>query len=223
MPSFTAPQCRHLKVNGSQCGSPALRDSMFCFYHRHRPVYAECYSDIQYATGEIILPSFEDAHSIQYVLRQTVQMLLQKRIEKKTATTILYAMQIASSNLKRVGQEKPQPDQVVIDVVKEKEDFVNLIAAPPQVTKEVTEETKEEIKEETKEEIKEEENQATGTQSSAAAQPDTERRSAIHRSDDLNRKEEGDVEDNDLPLGTIQACYRPPRSPRKQREREWIQ
>jgi len=183
MSSFTAPRCRHIKVSGAQCGSPALRNNNFCFYHKDRPIYAECYSDIQYATGEIVLPAFEDAHSIQAVLRQTVQMLLQKRIEKKTATLILYAMQIASSNLKRMEQEKPQPEQVVTDVVKE-ERIPNLIAAPP------------EVKEETKEEV-----------------PQT----AIEH---INKNK--NEEDNNLPPGTIQACYRPRPPHRKQRERESI-
>src|SRR6266403_3381933 len=117
MPSFTAARCRHIKVNGTQCGSPALRNKIFCFYHQNdRPCPLPCYSDIEYATGEITLPFFEDAHSIQAVIRQVVQMVLQKRIEQKTASLLLYALQIASSNLKRMELEKPQPEQVVTDL-----------------------------------------------------------------------------------------------------------
>jgi len=119
MSSITAPRCRHIKVNGTQCGSPAVRSKSFCYYHQqHRPILAECYSDGEYATGEILLPVFEDAHSVQSVIRQVMQMLLQKRIERRTASLLLYALQIASSNLKRMELEKPQPEQVVIDVVK---------------------------------------------------------------------------------------------------------
>ncbi len=40
-------------------------------------------------------------------------MVLQKRLEQKTASLMLYALQIASSNLKRMELEKPQPEQVV--------------------------------------------------------------------------------------------------------------
>ena len=83
---------------------------------KDRPWPVECYSDIEYATGEINLPFFEDAHSIQAVIRQVVQMVLQKRIERKTASLLLYALQIASSNLKRMELEKPQPEQVVTDL-----------------------------------------------------------------------------------------------------------
>ena len=117
MSSFTAARCRHIKVSGTQCGSPALRNKIFCFYHhKNRPLPVECYSDIEYATGEINLPFFEDAHSIQAVIRQVVQMVLQKRLERKTASLLLYALQIASSNLKRMDLEKPQPEQVVTDL-----------------------------------------------------------------------------------------------------------
>src|SRR5271157_1430492 len=122
MSSSAAARCRHIKVNGTQCGSPALRNKNFCFYHQQdRPLTVECYSEQEYATGEITLPVFEDAHSIQTVLRQVVQMVLQKRIERKTASLLLYALQIASSNLKRMELEKPQPEQVVVDVEKESE------------------------------------------------------------------------------------------------------
>src|ERR1700674_3168564 len=117
MSSFTAARCRHIKISGIQCGSPALRSKIFCFYHhKYRPLPVECFSDIEYATGEINLPFFEDAHSIQAVIREVVQMVLQKRIERKTASLLLYALQIASSNLKRMDLEKPQPEQVVTDL-----------------------------------------------------------------------------------------------------------
>jgi hypothetical protein len=117
MSSSAAPRCRHIKVNGIQCGSPALSNKNFCFYHQQdRPLKVPCYYEQEYPLGEIDLPLFEDAHSIQTVIRQVVQMVLQKRIELKTASLLLYALQIASSNLKRMELEKPQPEQVVVDV-----------------------------------------------------------------------------------------------------------
>ena len=118
MSSSAAPRCRHIKVNGTQCGSPALRHKNFCFYHQqNRPERVDCYyNPEEYPTGEITLPAFEDAHSVQTVIRQVVQMVLQKRLEQKTAGLLLYALQIASSNLKRMELEKPQPEQVVTDL-----------------------------------------------------------------------------------------------------------
>ena len=117
MSSSAAPRCQHIKVSGTQCGSPALRQKSFCFYHQqNRPLKVDCYyKPDEYSTGEIDLPPFEDAHSIQTVIRQVVQMVLQQRLERKTASLLLYAIQIASSSLKRMDQEKPQPAEVVID------------------------------------------------------------------------------------------------------------
>jgi len=180
MSAFAAARCRHIKVNGTQCGSPALRNKNFCFYHQQdRPLKVECYSEGPYAAGEIALPLFEDAHSVQTVIRQVVQMVLQKRLERKTASLLLYALQIASSNLKRMELEKPQPEQVVIDVEKESE-----------------------------------------TPMAANIDDDTARESSANAQQEWNARpvkastetdEDNDIErsDEDLPPGTIQACYRP--------------
>src|ERR1700682_5584901 len=173
MSSSEAPRCRHIKVSGTQCGSPAVRSKSFCFYHQqHRPIVAECYSDGEYSTGEILLPVFEDAHSVQSVIRQVVQMVLQKRIERKTASLLLYALQIASSNLKRMELEKPQPEQVVTDlepVVDPHEAWQAPIARSGETARETS-----------------------------PSAPPTNRDQKV-----------GEVSGEDLPPGTIQACYRP--------------
>jgi|HubBroStandDraft_1064217.scaffolds.fasta_scaffold01434_12 hypothetical protein len=132
MPSFSAPRCRHIKTNGTQCGSPALRNQNFCFYHHQdRPFKVPCYYKQEYPLGELDLPYFEDAHSVQTVIRQVVQMVMQKRLERETASLLLYALQIASSNLKRIALETPPPEQVVTDLVQDQKS-VALIAAPPE-------------------------------------------------------------------------------------------
>jgi hypothetical protein len=188
MSSSEAPRCRHIKVSGTQCGSPAVRSKSFCFYHQqHRPIVAECYSDGEYSTGEILLPVFEDAHSVQSVIRQVMQMVLQKRIERKTASLLLYALQIASSNLKRMELEKPQPEQVVIDVVTPLKYEPPIAAAP---------------------ELKQEEVRETAEEASAHAQPDNvqaDNAQVIKPEPIIDRSREQE----ELPPGTIQACCRP--------------
>jgi hypothetical protein len=187
MSSSEAPRCRHIKVSGTQCGSPAVRSKSFCFYHQqHRPILVECYSDGEYSTGEILLPVFEDAHSVQSVIRQVMQMVLQKRIERKSASLLLYALQIASSNLKRMELEKPQPEQVVIDVVTPLK-YEPPIAAP---------------------ELAEEEARETAEEASAHAQPDNvqaDNAPSDNAQPIINRSREQE----ELPPGTIQACHRP--------------
>ena len=202
MSSLEATRCRHVKVSGTQCGSPALRSKNFCFYHQqHRPLKVECYSEAEYPTGEIVLPVFEDAHSIQSVIRQVVQMVLQKRIERKTATLLLYALQIASSNLKRIELEKPQPEQVVIAVELDTRTELPIAALDE-----------------------------TARESSASAQPDANSRpvnpttetGAYQGTEGKNKNK-----DDDLPLGTIQACsrrqwVRPERAKQLQRQRTGV-
>ncbi len=116
-------RCQHIKTSGAQCGSPALRSEKVCYYHQHNPLAsAELYLDgDRYCDSRIMIPPFEDAHSIQMVLRHVVQLMLQHRIERKDAGLMLYALQIASGNLKQMQAEKPRPTQVVVDPEKVEE------------------------------------------------------------------------------------------------------
>ena len=104
-------------------------------------------------------------------------MVLQKRIERKTASLLLYALQIASSNLKRMELEKPQPEQVVIDVVTPLK-YEPPIAAPEEIE--------------------------TATETSASAQPEIECSEAdlplgtiqaCHRPEPLHTKHKAKHED----------------------------
>ena len=110
-------RCRHVKTKGTQCGSPALKGKELCYYHeQNRPVAAELYIDGErYSDGSIMLPPFEDAHSIQTVIRHVVQLVLTRRIERKDAGLLLYALQIASGNLKTMQAENAKPTQVVVE------------------------------------------------------------------------------------------------------------
>jgi hypothetical protein len=110
-------RCRHVRTNGMQCGSPALKSKELCYYHeQNQPREVELYLDGErYSDGSIVLPVFEDAHSIQTVIRQVVQLMLSRRIDRKDAGVLLYALQIASCNLKTMQAEKAKPTQVVME------------------------------------------------------------------------------------------------------------
>jgi hypothetical protein len=87
--------------------------------------------------------------------------------------------------------EKPQPEQVVIDVVTELK-WEPPIAAP-------------ELKEE---ELKEEEARETAEEASAHAQPDDAQADNV-QADNAQVIIERSREQEELPPGTIQACHRP--------------
>ncbi|MFZ0478885.1 MAG: hypothetical protein WAL71_07025, partial [Terriglobales bacterium] len=133
-------RCQHLLTSGAQCGSPALRDQKYCYYHQqNRPQPPEPNVEGESsAEPQLLIPLLEDAYSIQVVIRQVMQLLVQKKTDPKTAGLLLYALQIASSNLARMDDEEPQPEDVVVDLDKvaetplETDFFDEEIPDPPQ-------------------------------------------------------------------------------------------
>ncbi len=107
-------RCQHIKVNGTQCGSPALRDEKYCYFHMRW--HASRMSVILKQREHWIagLPTLEDANSIQVGLAEVMRLLVTQEVDHKTGALLLYAMQTASANLKRTSFE-PEPTRVVID------------------------------------------------------------------------------------------------------------
>jgi len=118
-----------------------------------------------------------------------VQLVLQKRIERKTAGILLYALQISSSNLKRMELEKPQPEQVVTDLETESE-----TPTPALIEEETARESSDESSDES----------STSPQHEWDARPVN---ASTKTGED--KKNESDRSDETLPPGTIHACYRP--------------
>ena len=111
-------RCQHIKVNGTQCGSPALRDEMYCFFHMHwrqKAMEINLNANIQPERSTVTLPVMEDANSVQMGLGEVMRLLVARQIDHRTAALLLYAMQTASANLKRTSFEPELPTQVVID------------------------------------------------------------------------------------------------------------
>ena len=67
---------------------------------------------------EILVPVFEDASSIQTMLRRVAILLLEDKIDGKKAGQLLYTLQIASANLKQMKEEQPRAEQVVVERAK---------------------------------------------------------------------------------------------------------
>lgn len=112
-------RCQHIRANGTQCGSPALRKGALCYYHRDsRPERVEVRGENGKGCGKVLVPVFEDAYSIQTMVRQVVMLVLEGKIDTKKAGTVFYGLQIASANLKRMELERPRPMQVVVDTKK---------------------------------------------------------------------------------------------------------
>ncbi len=109
-------RCQHIKVNGTQCGSPALRRNRFCFFHKRFQTERIAVNQARARRRAAIfdLPVLEDANSIQVSLMQIMRLLTLGHLDPKTAGLLLYALQTASVNLRHTNFE-PSMHNVVLD------------------------------------------------------------------------------------------------------------
>jgi hypothetical protein len=91
------PQCEHIRISGQRCGSPALRGEKHCHFHdyTYNPRY-------QFHGG---IPMPEDASAIQIGLCRVIRNLEAEPASSRNYALMLYALQTASANLKRVREE----------------------------------------------------------------------------------------------------------------------
>ena len=111
------PRCQHIKVNGTQCGSPALRRNRLCYFHKSWQQSRIVLNADRARRARTVfdLPLLEDANSIQIALMQVMRLILSGQIDAKTAGLLLYALQTASSNLARTNFEPTIKTRVVVD------------------------------------------------------------------------------------------------------------
>jgi hypothetical protein len=102
-------QCRHIRGNGFRCGAVSLRGESLCFYHhsshrrRHQPPAGDPRLE------SIPVPLIEDRASIQIALNDIIARIATNAIDPRRAGLILYALQIASSNLPKEAPLKSRP------------------------------------------------------------------------------------------------------------------
>ena len=108
-------RCQHIKINGTQCGSPALRRNKFCFFHK-KWHDERILINARHArrARSIDLPVLEDANSIQVALMQVMRMIMTGELDTQKAGLLLYALQTASCNLRHTNFE-PLMHDVVLD------------------------------------------------------------------------------------------------------------
>jgi hypothetical protein len=91
--------CEHIKENGDTCGSPALRDHVFCYFHqrlrnpRHRP------GDFEYR-----LPTLDTPHAILIATEHIAQGALDGTIEERRARMLFSALRLAMSALDKINK-----------------------------------------------------------------------------------------------------------------------
>jgi hypothetical protein len=112
---ITIRRCQHIKVNGIQCGSPAMRDERFCFFHEQCRVMNREINMRFTEHGIIKLPTLEDANSIQLGLSEVMRLLVTHQIDHRIASLLLRALRTAAANVRFTSCEPKQSTQIVID------------------------------------------------------------------------------------------------------------
>ncbi len=106
-------RCQHIKVDGVQCGSPALRGERRCYFHE-RWQRIDTGTDSYRALGNGVLPALEDANSIQLALAEVMRLAICGHIEYSVFALLLRALRIAAANVKNLSPI-PKPTHMVID------------------------------------------------------------------------------------------------------------
>ena len=97
---LNAPRCQFTKDDGTGCGSPALKNRAFCYFHSRTP------DGRKRKTSETAKPSCRVPHLIDEDAIRAAAMnvccgLADKTLDSKRAGTLLYGLQIASAALRR--------------------------------------------------------------------------------------------------------------------------
>ena len=106
-------RCQHVKINGTQCGSPAMRGRRLCYFHLNASSLQTFRMGDPRCITPYTLPLLEDAESIQIALMRVTDLIVKDLLQPKQAGLILYALQTASSNLSR-AEFQPRASSVII-------------------------------------------------------------------------------------------------------------
>ncbi len=87
------PACRHYHPNGLRCGSPAQRDSDFCYWHE----------ELDRVHLFVIRP-LDTAEGIQLGIQSVLHAMAMGTMKSKDAGIMLYGLQIAACNLRHMAK-----------------------------------------------------------------------------------------------------------------------
>ena len=112
--------CRHIFVDGRQCGSRALRNQNFCYYHyAHRTPVLANQRRRQPASGFDLtrLDSLDNHAAIQLSLSEVLGRIANNTIDPRRAWLLLYGLQIAGHNLRHAHPtpDAPIPETIIED------------------------------------------------------------------------------------------------------------
>jgi len=134
--------CRHVKEDGTYCGSPSLRDRKYCYYHLmqrgRRLRRARALRDnLPY---RLEIQSLDNLYAVRAALTDIAQALAAGQLDPRTAGKLLYAIQQVSATNRRIEQMEAKAAKDVVGSqpddnsrVQELPDFEKQFGLPPGV------------------------------------------------------------------------------------------
>ncbi len=107
-----APRCRWVRQDGTSCGSPQMRNHIYCYAHRQM---------MEARADALRLPALEDANAIQVGLMRIQKALIDDTISVKKAGLLLYSMQLAITNIGQTTFGQAKDEELVTSTVDEAE------------------------------------------------------------------------------------------------------
>ena len=96
------PRCKHIKTNGACCGSPALTNNSFCYFHHRAYLQRDHFQ----------MPLVEDANSLQMAINEVLRGMFSGQIDMKEAHQALYGLRIAAIVMPRTRFQPGYGDDV---------------------------------------------------------------------------------------------------------------
>jgi len=98
------PTCRHVHETGTYCGSPALRDRKYCYYHlmqrTRRLRRARALRDnVPY---RLEIPALDNLYAIRNAITEVVQAVGSGQLDPRAAGKMLYGIQQANAINRRI-------------------------------------------------------------------------------------------------------------------------
>jgi hypothetical protein len=101
-------RCTHIQITGHRCGSPALKQEYFCYFHTRMIKGVQTRVDSQIHPVALI----ESAEAIQAAIMHTIDAVLKGTLDNKRANIVLKALYIAVRNSRNVYFHLHQDDMI---------------------------------------------------------------------------------------------------------------
>jgi hypothetical protein len=112
--------CRHIFTDGRRCGSPALKEQNFCYYHYAYRTPILAHQRRRRRASGFDLTNFDgldNPTAVQLSLTEVLARIAANTIDPKRAGLLIYGLQVASNNLRRADLSGTArvPDNIIED------------------------------------------------------------------------------------------------------------